>query len=94
MLKYIFFLIMGVLLGFFSPDKKWIKKTRLALLPFSILCLLFFMGIEIGKDPHLKYKILNFGFFASVIAISSIIFSVLAVFIIIKIYKRYIQRTI
>jgi len=94
MIKYIIFLAIGIFLGVFLPYKDWIKKLRAVLFPISILSLLFFMGVEIGKDPHLRLKILNYGYFAAIISVSSIFFSVLAVFIIIKLYKFIAQREI
>jgi len=94
MIKYIIFLAIGIFFGAFIPYKNWIKKLRVVLFPFSILSLLFFMGVEIGKDPHLRLKILNYGYFAAIISVSSIFFSVLAVFIVIKVYKFIAQREI
>lgn len=53
---------------------------------FSIIVLLFFMGIGIGKDQDLHSKIVNFGVISFTITIMSVLMSIVMVYIIIKIF--------
>ncbi|TYB33816.1 MAG: lysine exporter LysO family protein [Flexistipes sinusarabici] len=83
MLIFLFFLITGIAFGYFLSGK-YINKTQKFFLNISILLLLFFMGVSIGKDPELFDKIAGFGFQAFVIASSTIFFSIIGVLIVIN----------
>jgi len=83
MLIFLFFLLTGIVFGYFLKGK-YINKTQKIFLNISILLLLFFMGASIGKDPELFDKIAGFGFQAFVIASSTIVFSIIAVFIVVN----------
>lgn len=90
MFKYLVFLIIGVVIGY-RFDRSIFEKIKKGLLPFSILFLLFFMGVGIGKDPDLSSKIADFGINAVVISFFSILFSVIFVFLFVRVLKRVIQ---
>ncbi len=87
MLNYLFFLILGFLVGYFI-NKKFLGEIKKAIMPLSILVLLFFMGVGIGKDPDLSHKIANFGINAFIIALSSIVFSIVFVFLFVRVLRK------
>lgn len=87
MLKYLFFLLLGGSVGFFTR-KKDIKGINRYLMSTSILLLLFFMGVGIGKDPDLKTKIVNFGVVAFTISILAILGSIATVYLIVRFFGK------
>jgi len=87
MAKYLLFLIVGSILGF-ATKKIDTKGTNKWILSFSVIILLFFMGVGIGKDPDLKVKILNFGFIAFIISTLAVLFSIAFVYVIVKIFGK------
>ncbi|UOD33729.1 LysO family transporter [Deferribacteraceae bacterium V6Fe1] len=89
MVKYLIFLSIGILFGIFAPEINGVKKVKSILMSVSVLCLLFFMGVGIGKDPELKLKIANFGLNALVISSFSILFSIIVVFIMVRAFRRH-----
>ncbi|MEF3254784.1 MAG: lysine exporter LysO family protein [Deferribacterales bacterium] len=84
---YLFFLIIGGLLGYFLREKP-VDKISKILLNISVLILLFFMGVGIGKDPDLNNKIINFGIKSITITFFTVSMSILSVFFIVKIFGR------
>jgi len=91
MVNYIIFLCVGILFGIFIPEINRSKKVKNALMSISVLCLLFFMGVGIGKDPNLKSKIANFGFNAFIISSFSILFSIIVVFIMVRAFRSHLK---
>ncbi|MGC8768935.1 LysO family transporter [Calditerrivibrio sp.] len=87
MAKYLFFLLIGSALGFATKQID-IKGANKWILNFSVIILLFFMGIGIGKDPDLKIKILNFGFIAFIISSLAVFFSITFVYAIVKLFGK------
>lgn len=87
MLIFLFFLLIGIVFGYFL-NGKYINKTQKIFLNISILLLLFFMGASIGKDPLLFQKIAGFGFQAFVIAGSTVFFSIIVVLLIVNFTGR------
>ena len=87
MIKLLICLILGFVAGYFTKGYRFIKFKNI-LMPVSILVLLFFMGVGIGKDPNLSQKIVSFGINAVIIAICSILFSMFFVFIFMRIFKK------
>ncbi|MGB9731032.1 MULTISPECIES: hypothetical protein [Calditerrivibrio] len=87
MAKYLFFLLIGSALGFVTKQID-IKGANKWILNFSVIILLFFMGIGIGKDPDLKIKILNFGFIAFIISSLAVFFSITFVYAIVKLFGK------
>lgn len=89
MIEYLVFLIGGATIGLLLANR-YFDKTKKYLLPSSILFLLFFMGVGIGKDPHLSSKIADFGINAVVISISSIFFSIVFVYLFVRVLRRFL----
>lgn len=87
MLKYIIMLVLGIAVGtiYKSFNHNKLKSVGMSA---TVLVLLFFMGVGIGKDPELKNKILTFGAYGFTISFMTVIFSVLAVFIIIRLMRK------
>ncbi|MCA1928143.1 MAG: LysO family transporter [Calditerrivibrio sp.] len=82
---YLIFLLFGATLGFFLQNRQ-IGSFSKYFMNFSIIVLLFFMGIGIGKDQDLHSKIVNFGVISFTITIMSVLMSIVMVYIIIKIF--------
>ncbi|MDR2869332.1 MAG: LysO family transporter [Deferribacteraceae bacterium] len=81
-------LLAGLLLGFFT--KPAANRARLAnrLLMATILVLIFMMGARLGLMPDLGERILAYGRAAIVITISALIFSIIAVRILVWLFMR------
>lgn len=86
MFKYLVLLCLGVVVGSFYRTFHH-NRLKSAGMSFTVLILLFFMGVGIGKDPELGSKILTFGAYGLVISFMSVVFSVVAVFLIMKISR-------
>jgi len=84
MIKYLLFLVIGICAGYIFNGKYTDKLQKISL-NVSILLLLFFMGVSLGKDPLLTTKLSSFGIQALAISGFSIFFSILAVLLIINI---------
>jgi len=81
LLIYIGMLIVGILIGYKEiSHKKFLEKINYLQLGALIL-LLFVMGIRIGSDEKVINSIGEIGIKACIISISSILFSILTVFI-------------
>jgi uncharacterized membrane protein YbjE (DUF340 family) len=89
MLNYLICLILGLISGYYIKND-FIFKLKKIMMPTSVLILLFFMGVGIGKDDHLSEKILSFGINAFVISVFSIIFSILFVYLFVRVLKKFI----
>lgn len=87
MAKYLLFLLIGSALGFATKQID-IKGANKWILSFSVIILLFFMGVGIGKDPDLKIKILNFGLIAFIISSSAVLFSIAFVYAIVNLFGK------
>ncbi|KAA0259330.1 DUF340 domain-containing protein [Deferribacter autotrophicus] len=87
MLKYLVFLIIGIITGYIVK-KEDVVKFQKYLLSFSVLVLLFFMGVGIGKDPGLKQKIVMFGYSSLIISLLTVFFSILVVGIMMKVFRK------
>lgn len=87
MIHYLSFLLGGAALGCFRGRGSFRRFQRHAL-PASVLVLLFFMGVGIGKDPDLGSKILGFGWKALAISSFSVFFSVLCVGLLTRALRR------
>lgn len=84
---YLLFLLSGVMFGFFLRNRQIGGATKY-FMNSSIIILLFFMGIGIGKDKDLHNKIVNFGVASFTIAIMSVLMSIFMVYIIIKLFGK------
>ncbi|MGA1846934.1 LysO family transporter [Deferribacter abyssi] len=87
MFKYLFFLIIGIITGYMVKERNIIKIQKY-LLPFSVLVLLFFMGVGIGKDPNLKQKIVMFGYSSLIISLLAVFFSIVVVGIMMRVLRK------
>jgi len=83
MLNYVIALGAGVIVGFFLPGG-FMQKPKSAIFNISLLGLLFFMGVNLGRDPELLSKLSEFGLISGLISISVVIFSVFSVMILLK----------
>lgn len=83
-LLYLVILIIGAFIG----SKNWLKDSIMKKLDhiqtFSLLLLLFIMGISIGMDRDVITSFASIGMQAVVLAVFSVIFSVLGVKIVSK----------
>lgn len=84
---YLLFLLSGVMVGFFLRNRQ-IGDVSKYFMNASIIILLFFMGIGIGKDKDLYGKIVNFGVTSFTITIMSVLMSIVMVYIIIKLFGK------
>ena len=87
MVWYLVAVLAGGLIGFLLKAGI-LLKTRQVFFNISLIGLLFFMGAGLGKDPKLVSKLATFGLNAFVISLSAVIFSVLAVFILVRTLGR------
>lgn len=83
MLKYLLFLLGGAALAF-ALRGEGVRRAQRVVMPGSILVLLFFMGVGIGKDPELGQKIASFGVNALCISGLSVAGSVLFVYALLR----------
>lgn len=88
MLKYIIFFLIGGIVGrvFKLKDAK-MKKVQI-LQSLSVLLILFIMGINLGKNDELISNLGKIGFRSAAFAISSILISVLLVYL----YEKYVYK--
>lgn len=84
---YLVFLLLGVILGLLLKNVN-IGKVSKIIMNSSIIVLLFFMGVGIGKDPHLSDKILSFGLYAFIIAFFAVIMSTFIVYLLVRFFRR------
>jgi len=85
MLNYVLALGAGVFAGFFLPSG-FMNKPKSLIFNISLLGLLFFMGVNLGRDADLLSKISKFGLISGLMSLSVIVFSLVAVIILIKIF--------
>jgi uncharacterized membrane protein YbjE (DUF340 family) len=85
MLNYIIALAVGAVAGFFLPAG-FMQRSKNILFNASLLALLFFMGVNLGKDPELLNKLSNFGLISAIMGVFVVFFSILTVFILIRLF--------
>lgn len=78
MFTYLACLGVGAALGLGVRGPR-VRRAQRLLLPASVLLLLFFMGVGIGKTPDLVHKLGSFGAAALWVAVGSLGGSLLAV---------------
>ncbi|MGM0498884.1 MAG: lysine exporter LysO family protein [Bacillota bacterium] len=81
----IFFLFTGMLLGFFLDEKNYFVKFADLITKIGLVVLLMAMGANLGSNEQIFRQLGEIGFQAFIFAAVSIIFSVLAVIIFVKI---------
>ena len=79
MLAYLGCLILGIGLALAVGERPGVRWVQARLLPATILVLLFFMGVGIGRDPDLPVKIVRFGWNAGAVALLAVAGSIGAV---------------
>jgi uncharacterized transporter YbjL len=87
MLYYILAVIAGLVPSLFLPQG-WQLKTRKHLFTFSLVALLFFMGVNLGKDPELPSKLAAYGLTSFLISVFVIVFSVVFVLIFVRLFGK------
>ncbi|PLX71148.1 MAG: hypothetical protein C0602_02590 [Denitrovibrio sp.] len=85
MLSYVIALGVGVAAGFFLPSG-FMTKPKSLIFNISLLGLLFFMGVNLGRDPELLSKLSNFGIISGIMSVTVVVFSVIAVMILMRIF--------
>jgi len=85
MLNYVIALGVGVFAGFFLPSG-FMSKPKSLIFNVALLGLLFFMGVNLGRDTDLLSKLSKFGIISALMSFSVVIFSTIAVVILIKIF--------
>jgi len=85
MLNYVIALFAGIVAGFFLPSG-FMGKPKSLIFNISLLGLLFFMGVNLGRDDQLLLKLADFGVISLLMSISVVLFSVIAVVILIKLF--------
>lgn len=86
-MKIIFFIIIGILIGFTIFPKKYLKINN-KISQISVILLLFSMGVSLGGGENFINDIKSSGFIALIFALFGILLSVLLVFIVSKIFFR------
>lgn len=79
----VIFMVLGLLLGYFTDLKKYLKLIDKAYV-FTVILLLFLMGVSIGNNKDLFSQFNVIGVEAILIAIFSIIGSVVFAYVINK----------
>ncbi len=88
MLTYVACLLAGVGLAVVLGENPRFRNIQERLFPLTVLVLLFFMGVGIGRDPELGSKIARFGWNAAAVAVLSVAGSVLAVAALMGVFRR------
>ena len=86
MLLYIIALIAGLTAGILLPAG-FMSKSKNVFFNIALIALLFFMGVNLGKDPEILSKLADFGYVSLVMSVSVVVFSVISVLIITKLFK-------
>ena len=87
MLYYILAVILGLIPSLYMPEG-FLGRTRKHLFTFSLVGLLFFMGVNLGKDPEILSKLGSYGLTAFIIATFTITFSVASVLLFVRIFGK------
>ncbi len=80
MLELITALIIGIVIGmkkFSEKDKKHLQRS----LNYLLLMLIFFMGAEMGSNSEIMVKLPEFGSIAIILALSTILGSIIFVYV-------------
>lgn len=87
MLSYVIALVVGVAVGIFMPSG-FMSKPKSVLFTIALLGLLFFMGVNLGRDPDLLSKLSKFGIVSGIMSVTVVVFSLIAVYVMIKIFGK------
>ncbi|MFW5749218.1 MAG: lysine exporter LysO family protein [Halanaerobium sp.] len=83
----IFFLFSGVLLGFWLDKENYFVKFADLITKIGLVILLLAMGANLGSDQQIVLQLGEIGFQALIFAAVSIIFSLLAVIIFVRVFS-------
>lgn len=87
MLAYILALFAGLGAGMLMPSG-FMSKIKNILFNIALITLLFFMGVSLGRDKDILSKIADFGIISAIMSVSVVVFSIISVLIITKIFKK------
>jgi len=87
-LAYVACLLAGVGLALLWGESRRLRNVQERFFPLTVLVLLFFMGVGIGRDPELGSKIARFGWNAAAVSVFSVAGSVLAVAALLGVFRR------
>jgi uncharacterized membrane protein YbjE (DUF340 family) len=85
MLKLVIALAAGIAAGIFLPGG-FMHRPKSMIFNTALLGLLFFMGVNLGRDPELLSKLSDFGIISGLMSVSVVFFSLVSVFILIKLF--------
>lgn len=84
-MKILIILTVGILIGYFLKFSNIILKIINKSIKYSICILLFLLGLKIGSNQDIIYKLHNIGFQALILALATILGSV----IVSAVFQRY-----
>ncbi len=87
MLTYILALIAGLIAGVLLPSG-FLSKIKNIFFNIALIALLFFMGVSLGRDSEILGKLANFGYVSLVMSVCVVVFSVISVLIITRLFRR------
>ena len=85
MLSYVLALAVGIIAGLALPSG-FMGKPKSVIFTAALLGLLFFMGVNLGRDPELLSKLSRFGIISSFMSITVVVFSLIAVIALMKLF--------
>ncbi len=88
MLAYLGCLLAGMGLAVVFGESPRFRRVQERVFPLTVLVLLFFMGVGIGRDPELGSKIARFGWNAAAVSVLTVAGSVLAVAALLGLFRR------
>ena len=92
LLLYLGVLLIGGIIGGRVKIIENIDKNLGKIQNISLLFLLFVMGVSIGINDKIISNLLSIGFKAGIISIFTIIFSIIAVYIVKKIFNLEVDK--
>lgn len=84
LLLYLAILVLGGVLGYKDMVSEKLNKKLSTIQNLCLLLLLFIMGVKIGLDDKVFSSLFTIGFKALVISLFTVLFSILAVYIVSK----------
>ncbi len=93
LLLYLGLLLLGGIIGNKGKVSEKIEKNLGRIQTFFLLALLFFMGVTIGINDEIISNLLSIGFKAGIIAVFTVVFSIIAVYVVNKIFKLEVDKS-
>lgn len=88
LLLYLVILVLGGILGYKDKVSEKLNKKLNSIQNLCLLLLLFIMGIKIGIDDKVFSSFFSIGFKALVVSLFTVSFSIIAVYIVNKIFFK------